>query len=174
MAQPALKQQLSLTTISNQPFDLPSEVKQHKATVLVFLSPDCPLCQGYTPTISALADTFTTKNIAFWGVFPGTLYSDSDIVAYRDSFPVRYPLLHDPKQLLTNLLGATVTPEVFVLDSAFNVLYSGRIDNWMYDVAKKRVAPTQHDLEMVLREICAGKTVTTKHEKAFGCLIEKT
>jgi hypothetical protein len=72
----------------------------------------------------------------------------------------------------TNVLGATVAPEVFVLDSAGTVLYSGSIDNLAYATGKKRMEATEFFLKDAMENILSGKPVAVKSTIAYGCLIE--
>ena len=82
------------------------------------------------------------------------------------------PLLRDPENKLVKALGATITPEVFVLNGQYEVMYSGRIDNWAYELAKKRKLITAHDLQDALEAMLAGKKVIVTQTKAVGCFIE--
>jgi hypothetical protein len=51
------------------------------------------------------------------------------------------------------------------------LVYSGRIDNWAYELGKKRTVITSHDLENVLQNLSAGKEVKPFQTKAVGCFI---
>ena len=65
---------------------------------------------------------------------------------------------------------AVRTPEVFVLDSDRIVRYWGRIDH-QFGVGFQKPKANHNDLEAVLGELLAGKTVSQPTTEAIGCLI---
>jgi len=81
-------------------------------------------------------------------------------------------MIVDSAYTLTNLFNAATTPEAFVTDSTSIVLYSGRIDNWAYEVSKKRDLITEHDLQNALDCIVDNKPIAVSQTKAVGCFIE--
>ena len=74
--------------------------------------------------------------------------------------------------LFRSQLGAHVAPEAFVLDGSAEILYRGRIDDWMYAVGKKRAVITTHELEDVLNEYVSRGKSQVKNQPAIGCIIE--
>jgi thiol-disulfide isomerase/thioredoxin len=143
-----------------------------KAYVILFLSPECPLCQSYSLTIKQLYEKYHTKEIAFAAIVPGTDYSLSKIVEYRNGYGLKnIPFYLDPNYAFAKQSKATITPEVFVLNQNNQLVYSGRIDNWAYELGKKRAVITSHDLEIVLQNLSIGKTVQPYQTKAVGCFI---
>lgn len=143
-----------------------------KAYVILFLSPECPLCQSYSLTIKQLHDKFKSQGIDFVAIVPGTEYSLLKIVEYRNGYGLKnIPFFIDPNYAFSKQTKATITPEVFVLNANNELVYSGRIDNWAYELGKKRTVITSHDLENVLQNLSLGKTVQPYQTKAVGCFI---
>jgi thiol-disulfide isomerase/thioredoxin len=145
----------------------------YQATVFFFLSPDCPLCRSYMPRLRELTGKFASDSIKFFGIFPGTSYSHKEIGDFFKACACKMDTFVDEGRTLTAHLGATVTPEVFVVDRKGKTLYSGRIDNWAYEVGKKRTVVTEHELEDALNAIVRGQPIKVKHADAVGCFIEK-
>ena len=54
------------------------------------------------------------------------------------------------------------------MNGNFEILYHGRIDN-----SKNEADVVSKDLENALNEILAGKEVSKKETKAFGCSIKR-
>ncbi len=79
----------------------------------------------------------------------------------------------DTDKKLTHTLGASITPEVFIMGAHGQILYSGRIDNWAWETGQKRLKATEHDLVDALNAIDAGKATYQKKTQAVGCIIEK-
>ncbi|HLG36281.1 MAG TPA: redoxin family protein [Bacteroidia bacterium] len=163
---------LSLKSLDGKDFPVSDLLKHHRANVFYFLMPGCPMCESYTLTINKLAQKFSARGISAFAVFPIPDYSDEEIISYRDSYHVTIPFYRDVNYSFSNVLGVTVAPEVFVLDSAGAVLYSGSIDNWAYATGKKRMEATEHFLKDALENIVNSKPIAIKSTTAYGCLIE--
>ncbi len=149
-----------------------SSLMRNKASVFIFLAPDCPLSQSYTLTLNELSKIYLKNNILFYGIFPGTMYCIEKIKYFRQKYLIEFPILLDTNYTLTHLCNATITPEAFVIDSTGTILYSGRIDNWAYEVSKKRAQITEHDLQDALESIVNNKPIAVAKTKAVGCFIE--
>lgn len=141
-----------------------------QVSVWIFISPECPMCQNYAPTLKALGETFGQK-VQFIGIIPGTAYTRKEIENYRETYSIGFSLVVDSAFKTSNQLKATVTPEVFVINEQGQLAYSGAVDNWLYDLGKKRKAPTEHFLKDALEAIVAGKKVLKPKTTAKGCLI---
>lgn len=147
-------------------------VQGHKASVFYFLMPGCPMCESYRHTIDELNEKFSGKRIFFCAIFSSGYYSDAEIREFGLDFKSGIPFYRDIDFKLTHALGATVTPEVFVLDSAATVLYSGSIDNWAYGTGKVRIEATEFFLNDALENITSDKPLAVKSTNAYGCIIE--
>lgn len=147
-------------------------LKDNRASVIIFLSPECPLCQSYSLNIRQLQQEFSRYHIGFYGIIPDSSFSNAEVNAYRKKYQLLLPLLRDNTHAITSLLKATVTPEAFVLDEEGKILYSGRIDNWAYDLGKKRKLVTRHELKDALTAISKNQPVKISKTKAVGCFIE--
>ena len=163
---------LALKSIDGKISSVGGLVNGHPATVFYFLMPGCPMCESYTLAINKLFQKFSASRISFNVVFSSPDYSNEEIISFRENFKLTIPLYRDENFKLTRALGASVTPEVFVLDSTSTILYSGSIDNWAYATGKKRMEATEFFLNDALENIVNGKPVTIKSTTAYGCLIE--
>lgn len=143
-----------------------------KATVFYFLSPECPLCQSYALTIKQLEAEFKSKGIQMVGIIPGTDYTDLEISTFKHKYGLPFALWKDEQLLLTKKYHATITPEAVVVDAKGKVLYQGRIDNWAYELTKKRKVITEFNLRDALNSIVNNKPVKVVKTKAVGCFIE--
>ena len=57
------------------PFESPAGTK---ATVLLFVSTDCPISNRYAPDVRKLYDTYKKDGVAFWLVYPNPADAVSD------------------------------------------------------------------------------------------------
>lgn len=161
----------TLKTINGAEFPL-QQLSANKASVFIFLSPDCPMCQNYSLTINQLCDKYNMHGVKFYGVFPGLNFDKTEIETYINTYKLKPDLLMDKDKYLSTFFGAKVTPETFVIGKMGNILYKGSIDNWMYEPGQKRTLITAHYLDDALQAITSNTTIKTISTEAKGCLIE--
>lgn len=130
------------------------------------------MCESYSVSLNELDKKFSDRGISFFGIFSSDYYSDEEIISFRNDFNITIPFYRDIDFKLTRLFGATVTPEVYVIDSTAIILYRGSIDNWAYGTGKKRMEATEFFLDDALENIVSGKPIAVKSTAAYGCLIE--
>ncbi len=163
--------QLTLTSSDGLVVTL-SAFAQHKATVLILLSPECPISQQCTKAINELWLQNNKSNIAFYGVVPGAFYDTISVNAFKETYHIPFPILTDKNYALTKELKAHITPEVFVLSGDYAIVYSGAIDNAYVAPGRKRAVVSAHYLADALSALMHDKPITTQKTKAIGCLIE--
>jgi len=81
---------------------------------------------------------------------------------------VKFTILKDLGNVVADLFRASFTPETYVLNNDYEVLYHGRIDN-----SRNESKVTAQDLKNALDEILKGNAVSKPRTKAFGCTIKR-
>jgi AhpC/TSA family len=142
-----------------------------KATVLLFVSTDCPISNRYAPDIRKLYDAYARDGVAFWLVYPNPAESTADIRDHQKSFSFPGTALRDSKHELAKTAGATITPEVAVYDAKGALTYRGRIDDRYSAVGIEKAQAGRHDLQDAIAAALAGKPVKQKFTQAVGCYI---
>jgi peroxiredoxin len=161
----------SLKTIEGKQIPLAVNAGQ-KALVLLFVSPECPLCQSYSLTIRQLYTKYKSQGFQFVAIVPGTDFTKDEIIKFRNSYGLKgISFCVDPSYSFSKQLQASITPEVFVVNQKKEIIYSGRIDNWAYELGKKRTVITEHDLANVLENTNKGIAIKPYQTKAVGCFI---
>ena len=141
--------------------------------VYVFLSPECPLSENYTLTLSKLKKEFESGDIKFHFVFPGMFYPRPQIEQFVMVYGLSESSIHyDPAYQLRDYCKATITPEVFVIDQLGVILYRGAIDNWAITLGKQRQVITKHYLFDALSQLSDNQVVKLNKTRAVGCIIE--
>lgn len=143
---------------------------QQKYYLFIFLSPDCPLCQNYSKDLNQLFTQYKDR-IAFYGIIPGKAYSVSEVKEFSETYKVKFDLLFDKSFQLAKLLQATTTPQVFLVNSKNEIVYSGRIDNWATSIGVKRTIITDHFLEDAIFSSVNNIPVKLRYTHPVGCLI---
>jgi thiol-disulfide isomerase/thioredoxin len=142
-----------------------------RAVVLLFLTTDCPLSNGYVPELNRIKDSYSPRGIAFYAVQGDATIALDKVRKHVTDFAYTFPYLLDPKESLAAFTGASTTPEAAVLSARGELLYLGRIDNRLEDYGRQRLQITEFDLRDALDDILAGKPVLRARTKVLGCAI---
>ena len=140
-----------------------------KATVIIFISTECPFVQPYTERLNSLQKEYSDKGITIWAINSNNTEATEEVINHAKEKGYNFPVLKDEKSLIADQFGASRTPEVFFIDnSTMTVLYHGRIDD-----NKESDKVTSNDLQNAVNDFLAGNAITTNETKAFGCSIKK-
>jgi peroxiredoxin len=142
-----------------------------KATVVVFLSFDCPLSRDYAPVLAELAATY--RDTAFVGIGVGE-EDAARLAKLGREFGLTFPVVPDAEGRAGDAFGARVTPETFVLDADFVLRYRGRIDDAYVARLKKKNQATRHDLRRAVDDLLAGRPIAEPATRAIGCPIPQS
>ncbi len=148
----------------------PLAARGQKATLLIFLTTECSIGNGYAPEIARIVEEYQKSGVICYGIYA---HETAEAVA-RHTREFKLPLtgLLDPGLALARRTGATVTPEACLLDPAGEVLYRGRIDDRAVRIGSVRSEPRVRDLRLALDAVLQDKPVPVKHTKAIGCYID--
>ncbi len=152
----------------------PEPAADARSTVILFVRTDCPIANRFVPEIRRLADDFAPRGVSFRLVYAAAGDTSEKVCSHQAEYNLALPTALDHEQRLASFLGAKATPEAFVLDSAGQVVYRGRIDDRFVDYGKARAEPSRRDLAMALEEVLTGKPVTVAETQAIGCPLEGT
>jgi hypothetical protein len=141
------------------------------ATVLVFVSNDCPLANRYVPEIQRLRDTFAPRGVNFWLVHADPSETPAEIREHARQFGLSLPVLRDPDRRLVKLARIQVTPSAALFTRGKSLVYHGRIDDRAADLGKERAEPSHRDLAEAIEAVLAGRPVRVAATEAVGCSI---
>lgn len=148
------------------------QLSEVEPMVIVFFDPDCPISQYVIKPLNNLQSEFQ-EQVEILGVIPGTYYSEAELSTFVTNFQVEIPVLLDPNLALVKRLDATITPEVFLIDSDGKVLYQGALDDKYERLGKARPIANQEYLESALSQFSEGKSISFPKTAAIGCIIER-
>ena len=144
-----------------------------KANVLLFVSSDCPVSNGYAPEIQRIcASSSRDKGTACTLVYEDVSIDAAAVRTHREQF--RYgaiPAVVDKNRTIAQRAGATVTPTAVVVGAGGAIKYRGRIDNQFIALGKPRQVVTIHDLRDAIDAVFAGRPIAQPQTQAFGCFI---
>lgn len=149
----------------------PLEVRGRKATVLVFITNDCPIANACAPEIERIYRAYAPKQVAMYLVYVDASLSAADARAHRHDYRYTCPAVLDPNHRLVKRAHARVTPEAAVFAPDGRLLYHGRIDDRAVAFGQVRSEPTRHDLRDALDAYLQGRAITNSQTTAVGCAI---
>lgn len=158
-----------------------TDFAQAKILVVLFNCNHCPTAQAYEERVKALYRDYKTKGVTLVVISPndaqavrldelgytdlGDSLADMKLRAKHAGFD--FPYLYDgEQQTVSRAYGAKATPHVFVFDQQRKLRYNGRID----DSDIKEV--TSHDTRNAIDALLAGREVTVKETRVFGCSVK--
>lgn len=145
-----------------------ADFRGEKGTVVLWVSTKCPVSNAYNSRMAALSGKYSAKGFRFVGVNSNRGEGREEIASHALDNGLDFPILKDKKNVVADTYGASVTPEVYVLDAEGVLRYHGRIDDSMNESAV-----SSKDLESVLDAMIAGEALPKTESKAFGCTIKR-
>jgi thiol-disulfide isomerase/thioredoxin len=140
-----------------------------KPVVINFLSRDCPWSKGAEPSVSALAKEFEGKDVVFIGVNSNDGATAAQMKDYAASAGIPYAIVIDEGNVYADAVGASRTPEIYVVDKSGTLVYHGAYDDRKEPEGKGATNYTKLAIEAVL----AGKPVEKAEVNAWGCGIKR-
>ena len=147
------------------------DFKNKDVLVVAITCNHCPVAVAYEDRFIAFAKKYSTPDskVAFVAINVNNLPADKldkmKLRAQEKGF--NFPYLYDESQQIGRALGATVTPELFVLDKNRKVVYLGSFDN-SQDTSKV----TNNYVEQAVQAALNGSTVPTAQTRPFGCSVK--
>lgn len=148
-----------------------AEYRDRELLVLVITCNECPVACDYEDRVQALTKKFAAPDSKVGVVALNVCTGEEEALPAMKKRAAKrgfaFPYLADPTQKIGRALGATVTPEFFVLDRERKVVYMGAMDDHQQpEKVKKRY------LEPALDALLKGDKPVRAETAAHGCSIE--
>lgn len=145
-------------------------VPNKKATVLFFITVDCPIANRYAPEMARIAKEYAPKGFAFIRVYPEKILTSEMVAKHGKDFNLdTMPAIIDSKHFIVDKIRPTVTPEAAIVAADGRLLYRGRIDAAYMDHGRFTDTPERRDLREALADILSNKPVRLRNVPAVGC-----
>jgi peroxiredoxin len=145
-----------------------------KALLVMFICTHCPYVKHVEKGLAALGKDYAGKPLAIVAI------SGNDAVTHPDDGPAGlkkqaqtqgfvFPYLYDESQSVARAYHAACTPDFFLFDGAFKLVYRGQFDS---SRPGSGVPVTGADLRAAIDSVLAGKPVTQDQRPSIGCNIK--
>ncbi|MFO7852827.1 MAG: thioredoxin family protein [Bacteroidota bacterium] len=146
-----------------------------KGFIVIFTTNHCPYAIAWEDRVIALDKLFKTKGFPVIAINPNSAEaypadSYEKMIERAEEKGFTFPYLHDEKQEIYKIYGATKTPHVYILQKEagkYRVEYIGAIDNNYRDAE----LADEHYVQDAVNSLLAGKDPNPAYTRAIGCEI---
>jgi hypothetical protein len=151
----------------------PLNCSNHKASLLIFITTDCPIANSYAPEIKRIINDYRRHDVKVTLVHVDPGLSNADAAKHAADYGLNAAdaIVVDRNHHLVKYAKATLTPEAAVFTPDRKLAYLGRINDQYAGYGDRRTKATTEDLRNALDAILAGKPVPTSRTEAIGCYI---
>jgi peroxiredoxin len=144
------------------------DFKDKDLIVLVITCNECPVAQSYEDRVMAFAKKYKDKvAVVAIDVNAGEDEELPKMKAHAEKKGFNFVYLRDPDQQIGRSLGASKTPEFFVLNKERKIAYMGALDD---ELNPAKV--TEKYLENAIEAILKGEKPAKAETPSYGCGIE--
>jgi peroxiredoxin len=141
-----------------------------KIVVLDFCSQECPYSRGVDQDgLTDLANAYAGKGVVFLGIDSHKSTTPEQIKQYATDKNIPFRILKDVENKYADTVGATRTPEFYVLDKDLKLAYHGAYDDRKVPEKRGETAYVCNALD----DLLAGRPVKTAQVDAWGCTIKR-
>jgi thiol-disulfide isomerase/thioredoxin len=151
-----------------------------KVVFIHFWSKDCPYEENADPKVQALEKGWKGKDVAILAIDsnsseigatpPKDAKGYDAIREHLKTKNMSFPVYADHGNKIADMFNAQHTPHCFVIDKKGVLVYMGGLDD---DPKNEKGANAKQYVRDAVEEVLAGKEVTTKESKPYGCGIKR-
>jgi peroxiredoxin len=145
-----------------------------RALLVMFICAHCPYVKHIEKGLAALGKDYSGEPIGIVAI------SSNDAEAYTEDNPAGlkrqaeahqflFPYLYDETQSVARAYKAACTPDLYLFDAAFKLVYRGQFDG---SRPGNGIPVTGEDLRAAIDAVLAGKTPTADQRASIGCNIK--
>lgn len=144
------------------------------ALLVMFICAHCPFVKHVEKSLGALGADYARKPVAIVAIsandaenYPADKPEGLKAQAKANGFA--FPYLYDESQSVAHAYTAACTPDFFLFDKGFKLVYRGQ-----YDLSRpgNGVEVTGKDLRAAIDAVLAGKPVAREQRPSIGCNIK--
>ena len=144
------------------------QVADHQATVVVFITPECPISNGYVPVLKQMKSEGAGNSFKWMVVYPQAVTLEK-VKVHAKEYELGGGVYRDESGDLARQLAVSMVPEAVVLTKEGKVAYRGRIDDRYTKRGGAARQPRQHDLKEAMAAVSAGKMPAKSYIQPIGC-----
>lgn len=142
--------------------------------VLEWLNTECPFSMYHydeTHTMIDLANKYKDKGVVWLAINSTSHTTPAANQAFVAKHELPYPLLDDRSGTVGRAYGAKTTPHVFIIAPSDGIVYDGAIDNSPLGRTLEGQEKVNY-VDKVLADLVAGRDVSVRKTKSYGCSVK--
>jgi peroxiredoxin len=150
------------------------DFRGRKALLVMFICAHCPYVKHVEKGLAALGRDYAGQPLAIVAI------SANDVATHPDDSPTGlrqqaaangfvFPYLYDETQAVAHAYKAACTPDFFLFDADFRLVYRGQFDS---SRPGNGIPVTGEDLRAAIDTVLAGKLVPADQRPSMGCNIK--
>lgn len=162
-----------LPGIDDQVHHLAQYLQKFRAVAVIVICNHCPYVQKYLGRLKQIQNDFKSQGVILIGInandanqYPEDSFEKMKVFAANHQ--LNFPYIRDVNQDVTQSLGATRTPEVFLLDKEGKLCYKGLIDDNENDPESVQISYLRQAIQQLLNGEPLNPTIT----EAIGCSVK--
>ena len=142
--------------------------------LVIFMCCHCPFVKHIEQELAKLGQDYNDKNLGIVAI------SSNDAEKYPDDAPPKlkemaetlgfnFPFCYDATQEVAKAYTAACTPDFFLFDSKYNLVYRGQLDDSRPSL---NIPVTGADLRGAINTLLAGQALSPEQKPSIGCNIK--
>jgi peroxiredoxin len=148
-------------------------LEKYQAIAVVFMGNKCPHVNAYLERLKQIQNDFSEQGFTLVGInandakqSPEDDFEKMKIFAQAQN--LNFPYLRDTTQDVARSFQATNTPEVFLINKQWTIVYQGQIDDNFNNPQEVKNAYLKENINALL----TGETIKTSFTDPLGCEIK--
>jgi peroxiredoxin len=150
------------------------DFKGKSGLLVMFICTHCPFVKNIESSLGKLGAEYASKPIGIVAVSSNDVAthpadSPAGMKAQARTHQFKFPYLYDESQQVARAYSAVCTPDFFVFDKNFRLVYRGQYDS---SRPGNGMPVTGEDLRAAIDTVLAGKPVSPDQRPSIGCNIK--
>jgi peroxiredoxin len=145
-----------------------------KALLVLFLCTHCPYVKHIEKGLAALGNDYAGKPIGIVAISSNDVTthpadSPPGLKQQAETYGFVFPYLYDESQAIAHAYKAACTPDIYLFDAEFRLVYRGQFDQ---SRPGSDVPVTGKDLRIAIELVLRDQPVPTDQQPSIGCNIK--
>jgi peroxiredoxin len=150
------------------------DLRGQKALLVIFICAHCPYVKHIEKSLAALGKDYAEQPIAIVAISSNDAVthpadSPAGLKRQAESYSFNFPYLYDETQAVAKAYKAACTPDLFLFDGDFRLVYRGQFDS---SRPGNGIPVTGEDLRFAIDLVLEGKPVPADQRPSIGCNIK--
>ncbi len=150
------------------------DFRGQKALLVLFICTHCPYVKHIERSLGTLSADYAGKPLAIVAISANDVTthpadSPAGLKQQAETFGFQFPYLYDESQAVAHAYQAACTPDPYLFDADFKLVYRGQ-----YDASRPSndIPVTGKDLRAAIDAVLAGEPVSADQKPSIGCNIK--